>query len=116
MDKLYSDEVLEQILDCFNEDNSPENMDGEAWDNILQEHFNTTEEHFDYDDYMSDYPTILETIHSYAEDIGLDPEYWNFQKMINLYMYIVANEIIGEKDYIIEIWQDRHSTYQFVPI
>jgi len=112
MDKVYANEVLDKIVDYFDDNEFPsENMDDDAWDNILQEQFNTTEEHYEYTDYMELYEDILVEIHNYAEDLGLEPEYWNFQKMIRLYMYIVAKEIIADyKNVIIERWQDENES------
>jgi hypothetical protein len=113
MDHPFSNDVLDKIMDYFddNDDFPSENMDDDGWDDILQEQFNTIEEHYNYSDYMRDYPTMLEIIHTYAEDSGFEPEYWNFQKMINLYMYIVAKEIITDrKDVIIERWQEENES------
>ena len=110
MDYPYATEVLDKILEYFIDDNFPsENMDDDDWDKVLQEQFNTREEHYDYSVYGKYYCDLLEIIHRNTEDLGIEPEYWNFQKMINLYMYIVAKEIIDDcKEQIIERWQDKN--------
>jgi hypothetical protein len=112
MDKVFANEVLDKIVNYFDDNDFPsENMDDDAWENILQEQFNTTEEYYYYTEYMELYDDILIEIHNYAEELDLEPEYWNFQKMINLYMYIVAEKIIADhKDVIIERWQDENSS------
>jgi len=109
MNYPYANEVLDTILAYFvnNNDVPRENMDEDKWDKVLQEQFNKYEEHYD-SGYGIYYCDLLEIIHRNAEDLGIEPEYWKFNKMINLYMYIVAKKIIDEhKDKIIERWLDE---------
>ena len=113
MEHPFSNEVLDKILEYFDDDFPSENMDDDDWEEILQKQFNTFEEHFDYSDYMRDYPTILEVIHTREEDWGIEPTYWNCQKIISLYMYIVAIEIIANcKEHIIATFFERHGTQE----
>ena len=109
MNYPYANEVLDKILEYFDDDNFPsEHMDEDDWDEVLEEQFNTTEEHYNYSEYGIYYCDLLEIIHRHAEDFGIEIEYWNFQKMINLYMYFVAKEIIDYcKGQIFEKWQEN---------
>lgn len=111
MEHPFANEVLDKIVEYFVDDNFPSvNMDDDDWDMVLQEQFNTTQEHYDRSVYGRNYCDLLEIIHRNAEYMGIDEvEYWDFQKMINLYMHFVATEIIADcKDEIIEKWRDEN--------
>lgn len=108
MNHLFANEVLDKIVAHFTDDDFPSlNMDDDAWDMVLEEQFNTTEENYEWSDYCTDYDYVLYEVHTFSVDSGAEIEYWNYNKVINLYMYIVAKEIIADcKDQIIEKWQD----------
>jgi len=110
MDHPFSNDVLDTILEYFDDNEVyPSNIDADGWDEILQEQFNTTVDYYNYSDYMRAYPTMLDLIHF---DMDEEVDYWDCQKMISLYMYIVAKEIIADcKEHIIEKFYERHEGY-----
>ena len=108
MEYYYADIAIILICEHFVNDDFPSlNMGEDDWDDVLEETFNSIERIFEYKDYMEHYDDILYEIHNYTESMGFEPQYWNFQKMMNLYFYMIGKEIIADcKDEIIEKWQD----------
>jgi len=112
MEYYYADLAITMICEHFVNDDFPSlNMGEDDWDVVLEETFNSIERIFEYKDYMEHYEDILLEIHNKAEDLGIEPKYWDFQKMMNLYLYIIAKEIIADcKDDIIEKWRDMNES------
>ena len=113
MEYYYAELAIILICEHFVNDDFPSlNMGEDDWDDVLEETFNSIERIFEYKDYMEHYDDILLEIHNKAEDMGIEPQYWNFQKMMNLYLYMIGKEIIADcKDDIIEKWQDMNEMY-----
>jgi len=112
MDYFYADDAITLICEHFVNDDFPSlNMSEDDWNDVLEETFNSIDRIFEYKDYSCVYDDILVQIHNKAEDLGIEPQYWNFQKMMNLYFYIIAKEIIADcKEEIIEKWRDMNES------
>jgi hypothetical protein len=109
MEYPFAERAIIMICEHFTDDEFPSelNMLDDEWDEVHQAVFNTNEEYFEYKDYMEYYEDILLEIHNKAENFGIEPQYWNFQKMMNLYFYIIGKELIAEcKEEIVEKWRE----------
>lgn len=86
-------------------------MTEDDWDEVLEYTFNSSEDFYEWNDYSSEYDYMLCEIHTFSEDLGIQPEYWNYNKMINLYFYIVARELVADcKQNIIEAWDEENKS------
>lgn len=107
MNHLFVDEVISKFVENIN--NDPREMTQDDWDEVLEYSFNSSEDYYDWNDYSRDYDYMLCEIHNYAEEMGFEPQYWVYNKMINLYMYIVARELVAEcKENIIKAWDEEN--------
>ena len=103
MNHLFASEVICKFVENIN--NDPREMTEEDWEEIIEYTFNSNEDWYDWSDYCKKYNYMLEEIHTFSVDIGAEIEYWNYNKMINLYMYIVARELVSDcKENIIDAW------------
>lgn len=110
MEYPFAERAIIMICDHFTDNDFPSELNILDWDEVFEAVFNTNEEYYEYKDYMKYYEAILLEIHNKEEDFGIKPQYWNFQKMMNLYFYIIGNELIADcKEKIVKKWQELNS-------
>lgn len=103
MNHLLVNEVISKFVENIN--NDPRSMTDDDWNEVLEYTFNSNEEYFQWEDYCTEYDYMLCEIHTFSEETGAEIEWWNYNKMINLYMYVVARDLIADcKENIIEAW------------
>lgn len=107
MNHLFASEVIAKFVENINE--NPREMLDDDWIEVLEYTFNSNEEFYDWNDYCKDFDYMLGEIHTFSEETGSEIEYWNYNKMINLYMYVVARELIADcKENIFEAWDEEN--------
>lgn len=107
MNHLLVNEVISKFVENIN--NDPREMTDDDFNEVLEYTFNSNEDFYDWDDYCKEYDYMLGEIHTFSVDTGAEIEYWNYNKMINLYMYIVARDLVADcKQNIIDAWDEEN--------